>query len=216
MKTLILNGWAASERAWELCPFAHGPDAKIVSYLAQLDGGAERALDDAGKAIVVGWSMGGSRALALACSRPKKIRGLVLVAATARMMEANNWAGMSERRLKALEAGLRLTRGEGFFGTPEGRPNPYQMDTDEHLERGLAYLRDTDLRLELIDLLASGRANFPVYIFQSEKDGIVRPENAKFLSAVFPQATVEMVPGAEHALPVTIPEKIDAAVAAMR
>ena len=42
----------------------------------------------------------------------------------------------------------------------------------------------------------------------------MRPENATFLKAVFPEATVEMVPGSEHALPVFIPEKIDAAVAA--
>ena len=75
------------------------------------------------------------------------------------------------------------------------------------------YLRETDLRLELIDLLASGKATFPVKVFQSERDGIVRPENATFLKAVFPQAEVTMVPGSEHALPVEIPEEIDAAVA---
>lgn len=216
MKTIILNGWAASERAWELCDCAKGPDARIVSYLEQMDGVAERVLDEAGKAVVVGWSMGGSRALALAMSRPKKIKGLVLIAATARMMEAPNWKGMSERRLKALEAGLKMTHGEGFFGVPEGKPNPYMTDTDENLARGLAYLRDTDLRLGLIDLLASGKAKFPVKIFQSERDGIVRPENAKFLSAVFPEAEVEMVSGAEHALPIMIPDRIDAAVASFR
>ena len=216
MKTIILNGWAASERAWELCDCAKGPDARIVSYLEQMDGVAERVLDEAGKAVVVGWSMGGSRALALAMGSPKKIKGLVLIAATARMMEAPNWKGMSERRLKALEAGLKMTHGEGFFGVPEGKPNPYMTDTDENLARGLAYLRDTDLRLGLIDLLASGKAKFPVKIFQSERDGIVRPENAKFLSAVFPEAEVEMVSGAEHALPIMIPDRIDAAVASFR
>ena len=209
---MILNGWSASEHAWDLCEFVKTPDVRIVSYIDQLDGVAESELDAAGEAVVVGWSMGGSRALSLACSRPQKIKGLVLIAATARMMLADGWAGMSEHRLKALETGIKLTRGEGFFGTPEGRPNPYQMDSDQNIERGLAYLHDTDLRLPLIDLLASGKAKFPVFIFQSEKDGIVRPENAKFLSAVFPQATVEMIPGSEHALPVSIPEKIDEAV----
>lgn len=215
MSTLILNGWAASGRAWDLCGCAKAPDARIVSYTGQLDGLAEKALDEMGKAVVVGWSMGGSRALALACSRPKKIKGLVLVAATARMMEARNWNGMSERRLKALEVGLKTTHGEGFFGIPEGKPNPYMTDTDENLARGLDYLRDTDLRIDLIDLLASGKARFPVRIFQSERDGIVRPENARFLETVFPGAKVEMVPGSEHALPIMIPEKIDEAVKEM-
>ena len=215
MRVLVLNGWAAHERAWDLCEFVKDPGVRMVSYVEQMDGVAEKALDDMGSAVVVGWSMGGSRALALACSRPKRIKGLVLVAATARMMEAPNWKGMSDRRLKALEVGLKATHGEGFFGAPEGRPNPYMMDTDEHLRRGLDYLKDTDLRIELIDLLASGKARFPVRIFQSERDGIVRPENAHFLETVFPGAKVEMVPGGEHALPIMIPEKIDAAVREM-
>ena len=52
----------------------------------------------------------------------------------------------------------------------------------------------------------------PVRIFQSERDGIVRPNNAEFLKKVFPQAKVTMVPGNEHVLPITIPELIDKAV----
>ena len=136
-----------------------------------------------------------------------------LVAATARMMKAPNWNGMSERRLAALEMGLKMTKGEGFFGIPEGKPNPYMTDSEENLARGLVYLRETDLRLPLIDLMAGGRLKCPVRIFQSERDGIVRPENAKFLESVFPGSRVDMVPGAEHALPIMIPEQIDSAVA---
>ena len=56
------------------------------------------------------------------------------------------------------------------------------------------------------------RRNFPVFIFQSEKDGIVRPSNAEFLKEVFPQAKVTMVPGNEHVLPIRVPELIDEAV----
>lgn len=214
MKTFVLNGWAASPRAWDLCLF---PRDRIFGYLEQLDGRPEDAVSRAdGGAILVGWSMGGSTALRLVIDYPEKIRGLVLVAATARMMKAPNWTGMSPSRLEALNYGLRMTlRGEGFFQPRPGVPNPYEADTEENLERGLKYLEDTDLRLRLIDLMASGRVKCPVHIFQSERDGIVRPENAKFLEAVFPGATVDMVPGGEHALPVTIPEKIDAAVASI-
>ena len=61
--------------------------------------------------------------------------------------------------------------------------------------------------------MASGRLKCPVRIFKSERDGIVRPENAKFLESVFPGSRVDMVPGAEHALPIMIPEAIDSAVA---
>lgn len=210
MKTFVLNGWASSQEAWDLCLFERD---RIFTYTELLDGVAEDALEKEKEFVLVGWSMGGSFALRYAMKFPKKLKGLVLVAATPRMMRDNNWEGMTPRRLAALEAGLKMTKGEGFFGTVEGRPNPYKMDSDENLARGLEYLKNTDLRLDLIDLLASGQVRCPVYIFQSENDGIVRASNARFLSTVFPHAELDMIPGGEHALPVTIPEKIDVAVA---
>ena len=210
MKTFVLNGWASSQEAWDLCLFER---ERIFTYTELLDGVAEDVLEKEKEFVLVGWSMGGSFALKYAMKFPKKLKGLVLVAATPRMMRDNNWEGMTPRRLAALEAGLKMTKGEGFFGTVEGRPNPYKMDSDENLARGLEYLKSTDLRLDLIDLLASGKVRCPVYIFQSENDGIVRASNAKFLSTVFPHAELEMISGGEHALPVAIPEKIDVAVA---
>jgi len=207
---LVLNGWAASPQAWELCKF---PRERVYSYIDQLDGLPERRIESAAdgeKFVIVGWSMGGNSAMRIACRFPGRIAGLVLVAATPRMMEDReaSWKGMSPRRLAALEFGLKATHGEGFFGIPEGKPNPYMMDTDENLTRGLDYLRATDLRDELVRL----RLDCPVHVFQSEHDGIVRRENAEFLKSVFPRSTIELVPGAEHALPVTMPERLDAAV----
>lgn len=210
MKTFVLNGWASSKEAWDLCLFER---ERIFTYTELLDGVAEDVLEKEKEFVLVGWSMGGSFALRYAMKFPEKLKGLILVAATPRMMRDKNWEGMTPRRLAALEAGLKMTKGQGFFGTPEGRPNPYKMDSDENLARGLEYLKSTDLRLDLIDLLASGKVRCPVYIFQSENDGIVRASNARFLSTVFPHAELEMVPGGEHALSVTIPEKIDVAVA---
>ena len=212
MDVFVLNGWAASERAWELCKF---PRARIFSYIEQLDGAAEAALESSGRAVLVGWSMGASVALSLAARHPERISGLVLLAATPRMMRDEGWAGMSPRRLEALETGLRLTHGQGFFGIPEGRPNPYEMDCDENLRRGIEYLEKTDLRGELSALAASGAANWPVFVFHSEHDGIVRLENAQYLAGIFPNAHVEIVPGTEHALPVAIPEKIDDVVSSI-
>ena len=173
MKVFVLNGWAASERAWNLCSF---PRERIFSYVEQMDGLPERAVEAEDGVVLVGWSMGGSSALRLATAFPEKIGGLVLVAATARMMKDEGRAGMSERRLAALELGLRMTCGEGLFGLPEGRPNPYAMDGDENLARGLDYLRTTDLRAGLSELKASGRLKCPVAVFQSEHDGIDAPE----------------------------------------
>lgn len=212
MKTFVLNGWSASEEAWDLCAF---PRDRVFSYVEQLEGLPEKAVEAEDEVVLVGWSMGGSAALRLAVSYPEKIKGLVLVAATARMMKDDGWAGMSERRLAALEVGLKMTHGEGFFGIPDGKPNPYMLDEERNLARGLGYLRETDLRAALEELKSSGRLKCPIAIFQSERDGIVRAENAAYLKSIFPQASVTMVPGSEHALPIVIPEKIDAAVSAV-
>ena len=201
MKVFVLNGWVASPDAWRFCMF---PRDRIFDYVESLDGLAREAFLAEEKSVLVGWSMGGSIALALAAEAPRKVAGLVLVSATPRMMAAKGWAGMSPGRLKALEYGS--VRGLGSEG-------PYVKDTPERMKRGLDYLEKTDLRVDLIDLMAKGPHGFPVYIFQSERDAITRSSNADFLKAVFPDAFCEIVPGTEHALPVAIPERIDAAVA---
>jgi len=205
----VLNGWAASPHAWDLCKFHR---THLFSYVDQLDGAPEKALEKVERCVLVGWSMGGSSALRLAARWPDKIAGLVLVAATPRMMEEKEtgWRGMSPRRLEALRYGLVMTRGAGFFGVPEGKPNPYLADEPANLERGLEYLLETDVRAELTT--SHQKLTTPIHIFQSEHDGIVRPENAAWLKSVFPQASVAIVPGTEHALPIFIPELIDEAV----
>ena len=276
----VLNGWAASPHAWDLCRFMRptgttviapsgingtGPTGllpvdnraslpRVFSYVEQLEGEPEKAMEGVERCVLVGWSMGGSSALRLAARWPEKIAGLVLIAATPRMMEEKEtgWKGMSPRRLEALRYGLVMTRGEGFFGVPEGKPNPYLADEPANLERGLKYLLETDLRADLERVFQGGcfeqqsgqqaynnkmcergpqtgnktcenqpqtgnktcarRLPPPVYIFQSEHDGIVRAANAVYLQKVFPQASVTMVPGTEHALPIFIPELIDEAV----
>ena len=218
MKSLVFNGWAAGYETWELCTFPHD---WIFSYVEQLDGIPEQVMEETDAAILVGFSMGGSTALRMLLKYSEKVKGLVLVSATPRMMEERVgireeglgireevvWKGMSERRLAALRLGTRLVF----------RDDPSPMYDERNMERGLDYLRETDLRAELEDWRRgreTGGAGheLPVRIFQSEKDGIVRPHNAAYLKSIFPQAKVTMVPGAEHVLPITVPEMIDAAV----
>ena len=205
MKTLVFNGWAAGPETWALCRFPHD---WVFDYVEQLDGLPEKVMKESDKVVLVGFSMGGSTALRMWLKWPEKVRGLVLVSATPRMMEEkeSGWKGMSERRLAALRLGTQM-----MF---RGDPSP--MYDERNMERGLDYLKTTDLRSQLLSISESGesvkRRNFPVFIFQSEKDGIVRPSNAEFLKQVFPQAKVTMVPGNEHVLPITVPELIDEAV----
>ena len=217
----VLNGWAASSHAWDLCGFMRPQQVaalpRLFSYVEQLDGEPEKTMEGAERVVLVGWSMGGSSALRLAARWPEKVAGLVLIAATPRMMEEKEtgWKGMSPRRLEALRYGLVMTKGMGVFGVPEGKPNPYLADEPANLERGLKYLLETDLRADLEQLRTANReprTTFPVHIFQSERDGVVRAANADYLKQIFPQATMHLVPGTEHALPIFIPELIDEAV----
>ena len=205
MKCLVFNGWAAGPETWALCTFPHD---WIFDYVEQLDGLPEKVMEESDEVVLVGFSMGGSTALRMWLKYPGKVKGLVLVSATPRMMEekGSGWKGMSERRLAALRLGTQM-----MF-----KDDPSPMYDERNMERGLDYLKTTDLRLQLLSISESGesvkRRNLPVWIFQSERDGIVRPNNAEFLKQVFPQAKVTMVPGNEHVLPVTVPGLIDEAV----
>ena len=209
MKCLVFNGWAAGPETWALCTFPHD---WVFDYVEQLDGLPEKVMEETDEAVLVGFSMGGSSALRTWLKYPEKVKGLVLISATPRMMEcvatasspSTPWQGMSERRLAALRLGTRM-----MF-----RDDPSPMYDERNMERGLDYLKTTDLReaLQRQVLIPDPRSLIPVHVFQSEKDGIVRPNNAEFLKQVFPQAKVTMVPGNEHVLPITIPELIDKAV----
>ena len=213
MRCLVFNGWAAGPETWRLCTFPHD---WIFDYVEQLDGLPEKVLADFDEAVLVGFSMGGSTALRMLLRYPEKVKGLVLISATPCMMEERReegrgtgdevvWRGMSERRLAALRLGTQMAF----------RDDPSPMYAEANLERGLEYLRATDLRTELLSHAASeshASSALPVRILQSERDDIVRPDNAAFLKKVFPRAEVTMVPGSEHVLPITVPELVDDAV----
>ena len=212
MRCLVFNGWAAGPEIWALCAFPHD---WVFDYVEQLDGLPEKVMEESDEVVLVGFSMGGSTALRMWLKYPEKVKGLVLVSTTPRMMEERRdqgsgigdqaaWRGMSERRLAALRLGTKMAF----------RADPSPMYAEKNMERGLEYLKNTDLRetLQCQVLIPDPRSLIPVYIFQSEKDGIVRPNNAEFLKQVFPQAKVTMVPGNEHVLPIKVPELIDKVV----
>lgn len=202
MKRFVFNGWAAGPEMWNLCSFERD---RVFDYVELLDGAADAALESSDGAVVVGFSMGGTMALQALMRHPDAVRGLVLVSATPCLAErrADGWAGMGPRRVAAFRAGVRLTHPD------DGRP----ILSDANLDRGLDYLRTTDLRRQLLDFAAARRPSLPVRIVQSERDGIVRPHNAEFLKSVFPQAAVAMLSVVGHDLPLLAPAEIDAAVA---
>ena len=206
MKVLVFNGWAAGPETWELTTF---PRDWTFSYIEQLEGLHEQVVEELDDSLaLVGFSMGGIFALRTFLRDPSRVKGLVLVSSTPRMMadKSTGWLGMSDRRLEAFRLGTKLV----FGNDPSPVYDPVMMD------RGLDSLHDTDLRPALESYARSPHpvfgSPFPVSIVHSERDGIVRPHNAAYLKSIFPQAEVTMVPGSEHVLPITAPELVDAAV----
>ena len=201
---MVFNGWAAGPETWALTTF---PRDWTFDYLEQLEGLPEKVIEDFDEVVLVGFSMGSTTALRLLLKYPEKVKGLVLVSATPRMMEervdgVKVWEGFSPRRLAAFEFGTEMV-----FG---GDPSP--LYETGNLKRGLKYLEDTDLRAALEQRYPAEAGSLPVYIFHSERDGIVRPHNAAYFKRLFPEAKVTIVPGNEHTLPVTIPALLDEAV----
>lgn len=195
---VVLNGWAASEHAWDLCKFHRD---RIVSYL-------EKAPELERGTILVGWSLGGNRAIKLAAANPDKVKALVLVSPVVRMMKDDGWVGMGEGRLRAFLAAFEMFGGAGLGGNSYP-VNPYSPGSHEELLTGIEYLRTSDAREDL------KRLPMPIRLFHSEGDIIAKPNNAKLIIDTCPNVQSELIPGAEHALPVTIPEKIDRAVQAL-
>lgn len=159
----------------------------------------------------VGWSLGGLVALSAALQASPGLAGVTLVASTPRFIAAPDWphgvpatvlSGFAQDLARDLPGTLARfvalqTRGSagGARGArtlsrtlregPEPRP--------EGLERGLAWLQDTDLRADL------GRLSCPVHVLLGERDTLVPPACLSDVLALRPDWTGSVAAGAGHA-----------------
>ena len=90
MKVMLLHGWPLSERMWvpQVTALRKSGFSPLVPHLygrgPSIDGWAAHLLrDNDGQFVVVGASMGGYCALALARRAPERIVGMALVASRA-------------------------------------------------------------------------------------------------------------------------------------
>ena len=93
MKCLVFNGWAAGPETWALCAFPHD---WVFDYVEQLDGLPEKVMEESDEVVLVGFSMGGSTALRMFLKYPEKVKGLVLISTTPRMVEEKKVRGEGE------------------------------------------------------------------------------------------------------------------------
>jgi pimeloyl-[acyl-carrier protein] methyl ester esterase len=162
-------------------------------------------------ATVIGWSLGGQLALQLASRPSLAVRRLVLMASSARFVQAPDWPhALSAATLQAFAAQLerdpqrtlsdflelqvrgsadadavRVTLSQAL--QQHGAPAPAA------LRAGLALLQDTDLRQ-----LARG-IDIPTLLIAGQYDRVTPPQAATALAQLMPQAQLLQIARAGHA-----------------
>lgn len=178
------------------------------------------------RALVVGWSLGGLVATALAARHPDRVRGLAMLAASPRFVQGTDWpAGMDPRvfelfgeelgrdyrgtldRFLMLEAQgsahlreeLRYLRDAVYA---RGEPAP------RALQEGLGLLHDSDLRAALPGLA------MPSLWIAGRRDRLVSPQAMQAAAALAPRSRFQQYDHAGHAPFLTEPKAVAEALTA--
>jgi pimeloyl-[acyl-carrier protein] methyl ester esterase len=162
-------------------------------------------------ATVIGWSLGGQLAMALAAATRYAVRRLVLIASTPRFVAAPGWPhGLRPATLERFAEALELdadgtvldflqlqVRGsrhaEETIRTLRAALRGHGSAQPEALRAGLALLRANDLR-ELARTL-----QVPTLLIAGQYDRVTLPAAAQALAALIPQAQLCELPRAGHA-----------------
>jgi pimeloyl-[acyl-carrier protein] methyl ester esterase len=167
---------------------------------------------------LLGWSLGGQFALALANRKPASIDKLILVGTTPRFIANDDWPhGKKAVALDQFAANLTENYHatiRGFLAlqmlnhpnqratiaalqaavSARGAPNP------DHLASGLAFLRTSDFR----DQLAS--IQHRTLVIQGDRDALTSERAGHWLATQIPASQYVMIPFATHAPFLSHPE----------
>jgi len=241
---LLVHGWAMHGGVFAPLARALGAHFELITVDLPGHGGSRDsalplALDDVAdalaaliddqpskRALVAGWSLGGLVAMALAARHPDRVRGLAMLAASPRFVQAPDWpAGMDPRvfelfgeelgrdyrgtldRFLMLEAQgsahlreeLRYLRDAVYA---RGEPAP------RALQEGLGLLHDSDLRAALPGLA------MPSLWIAGRRDRLVSPQAMQAAAASAPRSRFQQFDHAGHAPFLTEPAAVADALTA--
>ena len=175
MTVVLLHAFPLDERMWEPQLTALAGQEVVAPNLyglggSSIDGWAERILGDrAGDLVVVGASMGGYTALAMARREPERIRGLLLAGARPDADSPERRASRADTiqliEEKGAEAIWENQREKLFLEPPAFARDWVLARTNDELVRGVEALRD---REDNTDVLRSLDA--PVVLAQGASD----------------------------------------------
>jgi 3-oxoadipate enol-lactonase len=250
---LLINGYASTGVDWDpsfvaalaerhevICPDNRGLGGSELGSggfsVADMAADMEALLDALAveRAIVVGWSMGGFVAQALARRAPRRVESLALLATDpgtgAVDAEPEIWARLTDRSGTAREQASRLIPllfpallapliDEQFgqlIAAARAAMSPAALDAQEAAMRG--WHEDG----AQVPVGSSGGASaqetqgppMPVVVVHGREDVVIPAANAERLAARWPGARVELVEGAAHAVMAQEPARVAAAIAA--
>jgi len=200
---VLVHAFPLDERMWEPQLTVLADRDVITPNLYELggssiDGWAERILAEAeGELAVVGASLGGYVALAMARREPERIPRLLL---------AGSRATPDPPDRKALrDKMIRVVEEEGIDGWNRdfSPPGPSDRTTDE-LVRGIEALRD---RPDATDVVSSFEG--PLVVVVGDQDDILPVDEARQIAESAPTGRLEVVEGADHLVSVDAPDRFN-------
>ncbi|HSO07568.1 MAG TPA: pimeloyl-ACP methyl ester esterase BioH [Pelomicrobium sp.] len=225
----LLHGWGLHGRVW--CDVAgslarsftvhavdlpgHGLSPRVAGGLG---GWVAVLADTLPPAHVVGWSLGGQLALALAAARPPQVRSLVLVATTPRFVAAPDWApAVAVIVFADFAADLRrdpqATLSRFLALQTQGDERARNAARDLRARLGERSMPEPDTLAEALAILAgndlrgiAGDVTVPALLVHGGRDPLVPAAAVRWLAGALPQAQVQEFPTAAHAPFVSAPE----------
>ncbi len=196
MTVLWLHGWPLDERMWarQVSRFG-GVAVRLYGRGNSIEGWAEQILSEVdGELVLVGHSMGGYTALAMAGRAPERVRALVLAGARAGPDTPERQAFRGE-----LIAGLRSA------GPPDNAPAGV---TVEELVAAQEAIRDRRDASDVVRTFAG-----PLVVGAGAEDELFTPDEARDLAASASNGRVVVFEGAGHFMSLDRPDEFDALVA---
>lgn len=199
MQLLFLHGFATGPRVWQF---------QVEEFLKKFEVITEAELIS-GDVVVVGWSMGGWKAMELSLEQPRRVIGLVLVSAFAKYLRSPDYPfGTSPALLRKLEKkfkadfrnGLKyfyqlVFKDEKWNYLIDQLPVPREDDINRWFEK----LKKEDFRDRLSEI------KIPTLIIHGKQDEIVPWQASEYLRENIENSEIFLLEKVGHAPMVEVP-----------
>lgn len=222
---VLLHGWGLNSGVWEpVLPFlnshfqvlcidlpGYGENCDVLPEPYTLEAVSDLIASVCpANSIVVGWSLGGLVATAIAMRQPSKVKKLGLVASSPCFASRDDWKGIKPATLqqfsallasdleKTVERFLAIQAMGSEFGRQDIKKIKalimnHALPNADALTSGLHILGDVDLRSKLPEL------TMPTFGIYGRLDSLVAANNIEWIAQQIPEFQYRVVDKASHA-----------------